>query len=176
VSHDAIVYDLDGTLVRLAVNWKTVDTEAARILADAGVETEAEPIWDLLDVADRAGVRDAVETMLAAHEVRGAERSLRLPAADDLADDARPIGVCSLNAERACHTALDVHDLAQYVDTVIGRDSVATRKPDPEPLRAAARELGVPVENVLFVGDSDSDAVTADRAGADFAYVDGAQN
>ena len=75
--------------------------------------------------------------------------------------------------EAACRTALDVHDLASHVEAVVGRDTVATRKPDPEPLLAALDPLDVPPERALFVGDSERDAVTAERAGMDFRYVEG---
>ena len=54
---------------------------------------------------------------------------------------------------------------------VIGRDTVETFKPDPESLLAAVDRLGVRPERTLFVGDSERDAETADRAGTRFAYV-----
>ncbi len=100
----------------------------------------------------------------------GAEASARLPHADHL-PLAVPTGVCSLNCEAACRTALDRHDLTPHVGSVVGRDSVATYKPDPEPLIATLRDLGADPAAALFVGDSERDAVTAERAGVDFRWV-----
>ena len=170
---DAVVYDLDGTLVTLAVNWNDVARDVVDVFADAGVDATDYDLWGMLDLADEHGLRAEVEAAIADHETVGAERSHRLPLADSVAAQRVPVGVCSLNCEAACRVALDVHDLAAHVDSVVGRDSVATRKPDPEPLLATLRALGVEASNAVFVGDSRRDEVTAERAGSAFRYVDG---
>jgi phosphoglycolate phosphatase len=169
---DAVVYDLDGTLVSLAVDWGTVEAEVGRVLREAGVDPDEYDTWGLLDAAQSAGVGDDVNGIISRHERDGAERSERLPEADAVADWDVPVGVCSLNCEAAVRIALDRHDLADDVAAVVGRDTVAERKPHPEPLLAAVRRLGASPERVLFVGDGERDAETAARAGTDFAYVE----
>jgi phosphoglycolate phosphatase len=168
---DAIVYDLDGTLVELLVDWDAVAADATEVFADAGVDVAGVDLWEMLDRAADAGVADDLEAVIAGHEHEGARTSERLPAADVLPEIDLPVGVCSLNCESACRIALETHDLTDYVDVVVGRDSVATRKPDPEPLLAAVRALSASPERTLFVGDSERDAITAERAGAAFEYV-----
>jgi len=170
---DAVVYDLDGTLVDLRVDWNDAASDAAAVLRNAGVDADSLDLWKMLDAADDAGVRDELERELAAHEREGAWLSDRLPLADHLAGDGVPSGVCSLNAEDACRVALDVHDLSNHVDAVVGRDSVETRKPDPEPLLTTLERMAVDPDSAVFVGDSARDEVTADRAGVAFRYVDG---
>lgn len=171
--YDAVVYDLDGTLVRLVVDWDRVERELTDRLADAGVDPDGLSAWELLDAGEAAGIGEEVDGLIANHEQEGAHQAERLPAADELADLAAPTAVCSLNCETAVRTALERHGLDEFVDAVVGRDSVATRKPDPGPLLAALEPLAVPPERALFVGDSERDAETAERAGADFRYVDG---
>ncbi|WP_224268759.1 HAD family hydrolase [Haloprofundus salinisoli] len=171
--YDAVVYDLDGTLVDLLVDWNQVATDAEAVFEDADVDAAGMDLWTMLDVADEHGLRAEIEAVIAGHEREGARNSTRLALADGVADHAVPVGVCSLNCEDACRIALDVHELADYVDSVVGRDSVATRKPDPEPLLATLRGLDVAPENALFVGDSARDERTAERAGVAFQYVDG---
>ncbi|WP_416841002.1 HAD family hydrolase [Haloferax sp. DFSO52] len=170
---DAVVYDLDGTLVNLRVDWDDAATDVALVLRDAGIEATSMDLWDMLDVADEAGVRDELELELASHERQGAWVSDLLPLADYLPDDGVPSGVCSLNAEDACRVALDVHDLSHHVDAVVGRDTVATRKPDPEPLLTTLDRMDADPDSAVFVGDSARDEVTAERAGVAFRYVDG---
>jgi phosphoglycolate phosphatase len=170
--HDAVVYDLDGTLVRLAVDWSAVREDAAAVYRTAGVDPADRSLWALLADADGAGVATEVEATIAAHERRGARESDRLPGADRLAEDGRPAAVCSLNCEAACRVALDRHGVADRVAAVVGRDSVPARKPDPAPLLATVDALGVDPGSVLFVGDSERDAETARRAGTDFEFVD----
>ncbi|WP_232819750.1 MULTISPECIES: HAD family hydrolase [Haloprofundus] len=172
-AYDAVVYDLDGTLVDLLVDWNRVAADAEAAFDDAGVDAAGMDLWAMLDLADEEEMRPEIEAVIADHERDGARNSTRLALADGVADHAVPVGVCSLNCEDACRIALDVHELAGYVDSVVGRDSVATRKPDPEPLLATLRELGVGPENALFVGDSARDERTAERAGVAFRYVGG---
>jgi phosphoglycolate phosphatase len=171
--YDAVVFDLDGTVARLDVDWARVDREASTIVEDHGFEP-TESAWTALDVAEERGF-GGVHELLCNHERRGAERSTRLSAADDLlalSDAGHATAVCSLNCEAAVRIALNAHGLTEAVDVTVGRDSVATRKPDPEPLLAALRSLGVPPARALFVGDSERDAVAAERAGVAFRYVD----
>ena len=173
---DAVVYDLDGTLVHLAVNWNDVASDVIDVFAEAGVDAADHDLWGMLELADEHGLRPEVEAAIADHETTGARESTRLPLADTVASVAGrsvPVGVCSLNCEASCHVALDVHELAAHVDSVVGRDSVATYKPDPEPLLAAVRGLGADAGDVLFIGDSRRDEETAERAGTAFRYVDG---
>ena len=172
---DAVVYDLDGTLVHLAVNWNSVARDVVDVFAEAGVDAADYDLWGMLDLADEHDLRGEVEAAIADHETEGARASRRLPLADTVGTVAArgtPVGVCSLNCEAACRVALDVHDLAAHVDGVVGRDSVPTRKPDPEPLLATLRALDVEASRAVFVGDSRRDEVTAERAGAAFRYVD----
>lgn len=169
MDHDAIVYDLDGTLVRLAVDWAAAARAVAAALDDAGLSTDGD-LWTLVDRARSAGVEGAVERALAAHEEPGAHNSERLALADHVPAD-RPVAVCSLNGERAVRIALDVHGLSDRVDAVVGRDSCETQKPDPAPLRLAIDRLGVAPEEAVFVGDSASDEQTAHRAGVAFAWA-----
>ena len=172
-AYDAIVYDLDGTLVRLAVDWDAVAREATELFADAGVDATGVDLWEMLDLADERGLREELESLLRDRECEGARTSTRLPLADRVAEHAVRPGVCSLNAEDACHVALETHGLSDHVAAVVGRDSVATRKPDPEPLLETLRRLGVAPGVALFVGDSARDEMTAERAGVAFRYVDG---
>ncbi|MFW5937416.1 MAG: HAD family hydrolase [Halanaeroarchaeum sp.] len=171
MTYDAILYDLDGTLVRLAVDWTAVEREIAAVLREAGGEPDGLVTWELLDAADEVGVRTDVEEILSRHERAGARNAERLPLADELRADDGPTGVVSLNAESAVRIALENESLADAVDVVVGRDTVANRKPHPEPLLAALAAIGVPAENALFVGDSDTDERAAERAGMAFKRV-----
>ncbi|UWG48475.1 HAD superfamily hydrolase [Halanaeroarchaeum sp. HSR-CO] len=169
--YEAILYDLDGTLVRLAVDWTAVEREIATVLRTAGADPDGLVTWDLLDAADAVGVREEVEAILARHEREGARRADRLPLADALLDDEVPTGVVSLNAEAAVRIALEKESLLEAVDVVVGRDTVDARKPDPEPVLAALDVLSVAPEDALFVGDSETDEQAAERAGVAFRRV-----
>lgn len=166
-AYGTIVFDLDGTLVRLNVDWDAVASDVAATLQQRGVEPP-DSLWGMLETADERGHRAAVEEVISDHERDGATTSTRLPAADTVPEES--VGVCSLNCEAACRIALSTHGLDR-IETVVGRDSVSTEKPDPEPLLEAIDRLESAPTETVFVGDTDRDATTAERAGVDYFDV-----
>ena len=77
------------------------------------------------------------------------------------------LGLCTNKPHDPAVDVMDHFGLSQYFEVVIGGDSLAVKKPDPEPLLHALVALGD--GPALFVGDSEVDAETALRAGVDFA-------
>jgi phosphoglycolate phosphatase len=61
--------------------------------------------------------------------------------------------------------------LADWVDVVVGGDTCARRKPDPEPLFFACESLQVPPSEYLMVGDSVNDVQAARAAGIPIVCV-----
>ena len=167
LEHGTLVFDLDGTLVRLTVDWGRVADAVAGTLEERGV-APPENLWAMLETAEAAGHRDAVEAVIGEFERDGARSSERLPAADTVPSGR--VGVCSLNCEEACHVALETHGI-DGIGAVVGRDTVPTEKPDPEPLLETVRRLDGEPSETLFVGDSERDERTAERAGTEYAYV-----
>jgi len=165
--YDAIVYDLDGTLVRLNVDWGAVRERAAAVLTARDVEAGEADLWTVRELAAECGLLDRVDGIIAEHEREGARTATRLPLADEVARH-RSVGVCSLNDESACRIALERHGLDGHVDVVVGRGTVDTTKPDPEGLLYALQRLDADPAASLFVGDSESDRTAAERAGMAF--------
>ncbi|WP_368278477.1 HAD family hydrolase [Halovenus carboxidivorans] len=168
--YEAVVYDLDGTLARLAVDWEQVRDDVASKLRAREIDVDEKSLWELFEYAHGGPLERTVEEAIQDHEREGARRSERLALADELPLEV-PVGVCSLNCEAACRIALEIHGLDRHVEAIVGRDSISAYKPDPEPLLETIRSLGVAPTEALFVGDSDSDELAADRAGVDFQYV-----
>jgi phosphoglycolate phosphatase len=68
-----------------------------------------------------------------------------------------------VNPARAICEALG---LAPYFLNIYGGNSFATKKPDPEGLRALMNEAGTRSEETVMIGDSQVDVETAQNAGA----------
>lgn len=168
--YDAYVYDMDGTLVHLSVDWDEVATDVAAVLRARGVDVQDADLWSMLELSDETGYRRLVEERISEHEREGARVGERLPAASELPRE-KPVGVCSLNSESACRIALERYGLDSAVQVIVGRDTVETEKPDPEPLTRTVEALGTDPARTIFIGDSQRDAITAQRAGTAFAYV-----
>lgn len=168
--YEAIVYDLDGTLLRLDVDWEAVRKRCAAVLSARDVEVGDANLWEMRRIAADHNLLDRIDDVIAEFEREGARSAQRLSLADELPRPI-PVGVCSLNDQAACQIALELNGLDGYVDVVVGRDTAETTKPDPEPLLYALDRLGVAPDAALFVGDSDSDRIAAERAGMDFQWV-----
>lgn len=88
-----------------------------------------------------------------------------------LSDAGHHLAICTNKPERPTRAVLNHFDLAQFFPVIIGGDTLPQRKPDPAPLRAALMALWP--GKALFVGDSEVDAETAQRAGVPLALFTG---
>jgi phosphoglycolate phosphatase len=176
-----IVFDLDGTLVDSAEDIRAI---ANRLLADAGVpplgSAEARSFIgngvSVLVARMRAarGLPDAlharmVADFLAAYET-AVGHTVPYPAVHDAMASLRGaghrLGICTNKPLAPCRAVLDHVGLGGAFEAVVGGDSFPVLKPDPAPLRAAFEQLGDGPQ--LYVGDSETDAETARRAGVRF--------
>ncbi len=66
----------------------------------------------------------------------------------------------ALAARGLAHTGIDA-----FFETVVGMDSCARHKPDPEPVMIALDRLGYPPDEAWFVGDSIHDMEAGNAAG-----------
>ncbi|MFB6104314.1 MAG: HAD family hydrolase [Halobacteriaceae archaeon] len=171
--YDAVVYDLDGTVLRLEVDWAACERDLESLLGSVGIDAGEYDAWELLEVAETHDCGEEAEAIIAEYERGGATEATRLPLADELLGRSEPVGICSLNCEAACRTALARHDLLEAVDVVVGRDSHPERKPAPGPLLAVVDALETDPQRTVFIGDSASDRETAERAGTAFRPAPG---
>lgn len=179
----AIVFDLDGTLIDSAP-----DIRAALNLV---LEGEGVPALTLTEtvrsighgvpalIAQARALRNLPETRQApmvaamARHYGAASAVLTRPypgviaALDALAAAGHVLGLCTNKPLAPTRSILETLDLARHFSVVIGGDSLPQRKPDPAPLRAAFAALNAPP--LIYVGDSEVDAETAQAAGVDFA-------
>ncbi len=86
-----------------------------------------------------------------------------LAALDALRASGHRLAICTNKPIRPTNAVLRHLELERFFDAVYGGDSLPVRKPDPAPLHAALADLGE--GPALFVGDSEVDAETGDRAG-----------
>ncbi|MCW1920344.1 phosphoglycolate phosphatase [Rhodobacter sp. KR11] len=183
----AIVFDLDGTLID---SLPDIHVALNKVLAGEGARpvTEAETrgfighgIPNLVAQARHARGLDLdrqhamTEAMMAHYLAHPADLTRPYPGAvaalNALRDLGHPLGLCTNKALKPTLDILDALNLRSHFAEVIGGDSLPQKKPDPAPLHACFAGLGAPL---LYVGDSEVDAETAQRAGIRFAlYTQG---
>jgi phosphoglycolate phosphatase len=81
------------------------------------------------------------------------------------------LGCITNKVERYTTPILKNSGLAPYFEIVVAGDTLPEKKPHPMPLLHSAKFFGVPVERLLLVGDSLSDAQAARAAGCPIICV-----
>lgn len=84
------------------------------------------------------------------------------------------LGLCTNKPLRPTQAVLAHLGWEGLFEAVIGGDSLAVAKPDPAPLLAVLAGMGLGMPEIAYIGDSETDAETAERAGARFGlYTEG---
>lgn len=83
----------------------------------------------------------------------------------NLAQEGYRLAVVSNKPERFTRRIMAGHGLVDPFALVVAGDSLPVMKPDPEPLRHAARELRLAIERCVMIGDSRIDIQAARAAG-----------
>lgn len=185
---DAVLFDLDGTLVETAPEIADAVNDTLTALGHAPVAQQQVDDWighgtrELLVKAlaqalglSLAAVRAsgsfaAVEAEFGQHyQARCGTRSQLYPKVRESLETLRAAGVklaVVTNKEgRYTQTVLDVHGLTPLFDRVISGDTLPVKKPDPAAVDDCLQRFGVARERTLFVGDSSIDVATARNAG-----------
>ena len=177
-----IAFDLDGTLIDSVPH---IHHAVATALAELGLPTitvqetpgfvgRGLPILCervLAHVGADAALQQALYDRTMVHYVETPSDPSQLypgvlSALDALKSAGHRLTLCTNKPFAATETALRDTGLAPYFDIVLGGDSLPTRKPAPEMLFAALDTC--PPEQVLYIGDSETDCETAQNAGVRF--------
>lgn len=172
-SFDAVVFDLDGTLVNLDVDWPAVNRFIEELLNGA-LERPLQTYtrFEVMAIARANGVYDELDAYLTEREEEGADGATARPLLEVASRIGCLVGVCTANARSAAKRSLKLHDVSAAIDALISRGSVQAEKPHPHLLLACLNRLDVEPGNAVYVGDERSDAETAVAAGTSFLHRD----
>jgi phosphoglycolate phosphatase len=94
-----------------------------------------------------------------------------LNAVETLKGQGYGVGICTNKPEALADQLLSEMGVRDRFASLIGADTLPVRKPDPEPLREAARRAGGDPAKSILIGDSDTDRNTARAAGVPSVLV-----
>ncbi len=179
---DAVLFDMDGTLIDSEPNWIRAETEliesfggtwsaeqglalvgsglwdSARAIQSAGVELELAEIIDRLSLSVRTSLAEAVPWRPGALEM-----------ISQVLDAGIPTALVTMSFRQ------NAVFIAEQMSTELGReafahivagDDVTEAKPNPEPYLLAASRLGVDIHHCVAFEDSVFGAASALSAGA----------
>ncbi|HXW67099.1 MAG TPA: HAD family hydrolase [Thermoplasmata archaeon] len=186
-----VVFDLDGTLVLSHHDFGRIRAEVIRVAERYGVPpghlSVSEPVHRIVEAArtellasgapegnlfrfeaEYAKRIDAIEAEALPHTVvrPGAEGLLRA-----LTERGFRLGILTRSSEFFARNALARTGLDPYFPYLRTRSAPGPQKPSPEALHLLLREMGIPSERALYVGDHLIDAECATRAGIRFYGV-----
>ncbi len=179
---DALLFDLDGTLVdslpdlALAMNAILAEQGKAplalaevRLMVGDGVPKLVARGLAAAGLAVAPLLERAVLRFLDLYEGRPAAHTTIYPDVPEVLAALRVQGyrlaVCTNKPVEAANQVLKALGLAPLLDAVIGGGSTPALKPDPQPFLAALAALGAGPERGIMIGDSQADIEGAKRAG-----------
>jgi N-acetyl-D-muramate 6-phosphate phosphatase len=126
----------------------------------------------LIGIPDTLGVDDeiaAVMEWLNRHRPRPLKHFLLIPGIKEmlqLFSTRYPLAVISARDARSTHLFLDQFELTPFFQVIVTGQTAEHTKPYADPILYAARELNVPPESCLMVGDTPVDIRAGKTAGA----------
>lgn len=180
----AVLFDLDGTLIHSApdlhasanvvantVGAEPFDLATVTSFIGNGVPVLIERILDARGL-DHRHFDGALAVFLEHYEAHATDLTRPFEGVPALLDSLRGAGlqlaIVTNKPEAPAAKILADLGLAHLFESIVGGDSTAKKKPDPAPYRLACQRLGVRPGETVYVGDSETDAATA-NAGVPFA-------
>lgn len=168
--YGSYIFDLDGTLFTIPVDWRSVRSELATAIGEQIGET---PLFLKLNevTSSRPGLREKVFQIIESYELRAVESAKPMPGASELLYsifEMAKLALVTLQGRRVTDDILRRHKLAELFEVVVTREESMDRV---EQIQLAMKELGAKPAEVLFAGDRLNDVISARRAGVDVVLV-----
>lgn len=177
----AVLFDLDGTLLETTPLIIRSFQHAFQTVCRRTIQQEE--VFPFFGKPLRAAMEElepgkADELLCAFREYNLAHHDdmvTMFPGIEPLLADLQAAGlrlaIVTSKTSRTARRGLALFDLEKYFDVFIGMEDCTQHKPHPEPVLTALRQLHLPPENCLMVGDSPFDIESAHRAGVRAAAV-----
>ena len=186
ISIKTVVFDFDGTLAKLNIDFKQMRDAVLKLIYSCGIERnylQKDLVLEMINTSKKMLSKSSpqkakafmckatkiIETM----EIEAATNSELFPQTKELFTRLKlsgvSTGVITRNCEKAIKTVFP--DILSYCEVVVCRDTVKKVKPHPEHLNTALQMLNSAANTTLMVGDHPLDIQTGRNAGTYTAGV-----
>jgi len=184
-----VIFDLDGTLAdtsgdliaaanacfRGLGHGDLLDAAADQLTAFHGGRAMLRLGFQRLGISDEAQVDSQFPLFLDAYAENIDVLTTLYPGAIDAVQNLRSagyaVGICTNKPAALAETLMARLGVRALFGSLIGADTLPTRKPDPAPYVAAVQRAGGEVSRSLLVGDTATDRETARAAGVPSVLV-----
>ena len=179
----AVIFDLDGTLLNtlqdlcnstnaalVQYGYPTRTLDEVRRFVGNGVKLLMLRALGVEKEEDCENFAEVFEAFRAHYALHSNDTTCLYPGVTELLGKLKaagvPMAIVSNKLDAAVKQLNDIY-FKDYISVAIGENEAAgvKKKPAPDTVYAALRELGVSAENALYVGDSEVDIATAKNAG-----------
>jgi phosphoglycolate phosphatase len=178
---DAVLFDLDGTLVETNIDFARMWREMVDLAVEAGLPRAEVTHLDILAIVDRAAehltehqrhndaeaLRARAMFILEEMELERAGAATEIPFAKqlllELSQRGIGVGIVTRNCRKASLISLGAVGIDHTV--LICREDTERRKPHPDPIHAALSALDARPEASIMVGDHLMDVQSGKAAG-----------
>ena len=176
----AVVFDFDGTLAVLNIDFSQMRDEVFKLMRKYGIDESSieekyllEIIDEVVPILSKRNSSAAEEFYQKAHlilheiEMKAAEEGRILPGVKEVLVSLKrkgiKVGIVTRNCEEAVRKVLP--DIEKFCDIFISRDSIRRVKPHPEHMTSVLTALHVSGKETVMVGDHPIDIQAGKRVG-----------
>ena len=187
---EAIIFDLDGTLIHSAPDIQFASNEALKSIGrnpldintiisfiGNGSEVLVDRIIDVTGGGNEVLKHTTFKTFMEVYEKNITRFTVPYPgvvnALAEFKANGIKLGICTNKPNKAAIDICDKLGIANYFDTITGAVVDKPKKPDPFLLKKCIKTLETTIDNALFVGDSTIDFNTAVATSIDFKLYSG---
>jgi len=178
-----IVFDLDGTIVKLYAPWHALKdvlseqyskrheekrefkriSDCLREVIKTGDESELIENFDIIRKYELENIKKTEPIVEVVYFINNKKKFE--------VDPNVILTVFSLNTRRTIMESLDIAGISDKIAFIIGREDVRKWKPDPEGLFRIKEKFNVSIEQMIFFGDMESDINAGKAAGVDSFFI-----
>lgn len=186
---EAVVFDLDGTLVHSTIDYQKMVSGVTKILETKGIEvdTSQRRIWEIIQRSEEA-LKDMgrnpsemeellpkITAHLNAVELENVDKVTPIEGAKETLQELKnmelKIGIATRSCNAFTKEALRRTEMDRFVDVFLARDDIPFPKPDPRHLIQVIKALRTRLDKAMFIGDTTTDLKTAREAGVAFVGI-----
>lgn len=176
----AILFDLDGTLIKFLLDYqkakrkaleifKNFDLKGVKLDENASIYMLLKKVEPVLDFSTFNSLKKMVYQFFEEVEIEAAEKITPDPSIKKLIKTLRDmnlkLGLVTNNGRVGVTKSLEKMELVNEFDVIITRDDSNELKPDKGGIMKALELLNVKPNEALFVGDGTMDIIAAKSAG-----------
>jgi len=179
-----IIFDLDGTIVRLSADWNSlknmIEENYVEIYGERGEFNRISAyLNDIVDKKDEMNLKKFFN-IIKRYELENIKETQPIKETLFFIKNKEKFGVekgtkltiLSLNTRTTILESLKLVSLMEQIDYIIGREDVRKWKPNPEGIFKIQDHYKIKKEEMIFFGDLQNDIQTGERAGIDTFFID----